>query len=75
MPPLPSLSGEEIVRIFRSFGWTIARQRGSYIVLCKENHIATLSVPNHRTVAKGTLRSLLRAADITIQEFLEHLRS
>jgi hypothetical protein len=32
--------------------------------------MATLSVPDHRTVAKGTLRSLIRAANLTVEEFL-----
>lgn len=36
----------------------------------KDGHLATLSVPDHRIVAKGTLRSLIRAADVTVQEFL-----
>ena len=74
MPPVPPLSGQEIVRIFLSLGWTVARQRGSHIVLVKENHIATLSVPDHREVAKGTLRSLIRSAGLTVSEFLEAAR-
>ena len=34
---------------------------------------ATLSVPNHRQVARGTLRSLIARADLTVDEFVEHL--
>ncbi len=48
---------------FRKGHWQIARQRGSHIVLVKDGHIATLSVPGHREVAKGTLRGLIRASD------------
>ena len=70
MPPLPSLSGREVVRVFESLGWEVARQRGSHIVLAREGSLATLSVPDHRTVAKGTLRSLIRAADLTVSEFV-----
>jgi predicted RNA binding protein YcfA (HicA-like mRNA interferase family) len=70
MPPLPSLNGREVVRVFESLGWEIARRRGSHIVLVKEGSPATLSVPDHPTVAKGTLRSLIRAADITVPEFV-----
>jgi len=51
-------------------GWEIARQRGSHIILVKEGHIATLSVPDHREVAKGTLRSLIAHADIELEEFI-----
>ena len=70
MPPLPVLSGREVVRVFAALGWDVARQRGSHIVLTKDGHLATLSVPDHRIVAKGTLRSLIRAANVTVEEFL-----
>lgn len=70
MPPLPVLNGRELVQIFVALGWEIARQRGSHIVLVKDGHLATLLVPDHRVVAKGTLRSLVRAADVTVAEFL-----
>jgi len=70
MPPLPSLSGREVVRVFEALGWEVARRRGSHIVLVKEGFLATLSVPDGRSVAKGTLRSLIRAADLTVSEFV-----
>lgn len=52
----------------------MARQRGSHIILVKEGHIATLSVPDHREVARGTLRSLIARAGLTIEEFLDALK-
>ena len=58
------------MQVFVTLGWEVARQRGSHIVLVKDGHLATLSVPDHRTVAKGTLRSLIRAANVTVEEFL-----
>jgi predicted RNase H-like HicB family nuclease/predicted RNA binding protein YcfA (HicA-like mRNA interferase family) len=54
MAILPSLSGREVVKVFEADGWRIAWQRGSHIILVKDGHIATLSVPDHREVAKGT---------------------
>ena len=69
MPRLPVLSGAETVRNFERFGWEIARQRGSHIVMTKPGEIATLSVPDHSTVAKGTLRRLIRDAGLTVAEF------
>ena len=71
MAQLPVLSGRELVRTFEKFGWQIARQRGSHIVLVKEGARATLSVPNHKEVARGTLRSLIRAAGLTPEEFVQ----
>jgi len=70
VPAVPELSGREVIRIFESFGWEIARQRGSHVVLVKDGHMATLSVPDHKVVAKGTLRSLIRSAGLTVTEFL-----
>lgn len=67
---LPVLSGREVVRVFESLGWQVARQSGSHIVMVKEGETATLSVPDHREVAKGTLRSLVRAAGLTAAEFV-----
>jgi predicted RNA binding protein YcfA (HicA-like mRNA interferase family) len=66
---LPVLSGREVVRTFENLGWKFARQSASHIILIKEGEIATLSVPDHREVAKGTLRSLIRTAGLTVQEF------
>jgi predicted RNA binding protein YcfA (HicA-like mRNA interferase family) len=70
MPVVPLLSGREVVKVFVRFGWQAARQNGSHIVLVKEDHAATLSVPDHKEVARGTLRSLIRDADLTVAEFV-----
>ncbi|QFS42885.1 type II toxin-antitoxin system HicA family toxin [Nostoc sphaeroides CCNUC1] len=56
--------------MFESFGWEVARQSGSHIIQVKEGELATLSVPEHREVAKGTLRSLIRTAGLTVNEFV-----
>lgn len=73
MPPVPILRPGEVVKTFEKFGWEVARQKGSHIILTKSGHIATLSVPNHPEVARGTLRSLIARAGITVEEFLEAL--
>ena len=70
MPALPTLSGRDVVRAFLVDGWQMARQRGSHMVLVKDGHMATLSVPDHREVAKGTLRSLIRASSLTVEQFV-----
>jgi predicted RNA binding protein YcfA (HicA-like mRNA interferase family) len=67
---LPVLSGREVVRIFEVFGWEMVRQVGSHMVMVKDGEIVTLSVPDHREVAKGTLRSLIRNAGLTVNEFV-----
>ena len=70
MPALPVLSGRRAVRAFEKLGWQVARQRGSHIILIKEGSVATLSVPDHKEIAKGTLRSLIRSAELTVEEFV-----
>jgi len=67
---LPVLSGREAVRVFGKFGWQVARQAGSHIILTKPGEMATLSVPDHYEVARGTLRSLIRSANLTVDEFV-----
>lgn len=73
MALLPVLSGQEVVRVFESFGWSVARQKSSHIIMTKEGENATLSIPNHKEVARGTLRSLIRAANLSVDEFVEAL--
>ena len=67
---LPILSGRKVVGVFEKFGWQVAHQSGSHIILVKEGETVTLSVPDHREVAKGTLRSLIRTARLTVDEFV-----
>ncbi len=73
MPQLPILSGAQTVRNFRRLGWSVARQRGGHIIMTKPGELVTLSVPNHSTVAKGTLRTLIRSAGLTVDEFCSTL--
>ncbi|MGC9261301.1 MAG: type II toxin-antitoxin system HicA family toxin [Phycisphaerae bacterium] len=73
MVPLPVLSGRDVVRAFCNGGWQVARQRGSHIILLKAGSIATLSVPDHKEIAKGTLRGLVRASGLTVEQFVELL--
>jgi predicted RNA binding protein YcfA (HicA-like mRNA interferase family) len=70
MASLPVLSGREVVKVFRSFGWEVSRQSSSHIIMTKVGELVTLSIPNHKEVAKGTLRSLIRAANLTVDEFV-----
>ena len=71
MPPVPLLRPREVIGAFQKLGWEVVRQRGSHIILTKTGHIATLSIPNHPEVARGTLRALIAKAGLTVEEFLE----
>ena len=71
MPSLPVLSGREIVRAFSQEGWQMVRQKGSHMILVKSGHMATLSVPDHKEVARGTLRGLIRSGGLTVEQFID----
>lgn len=71
MASVPVLRPRDVVKAFKKLGWEVARQKGSHLILTKKGHIATLSVPNHPEVARGTLRSLIARAGINLDEFLK----
>jgi predicted RNA binding protein YcfA (HicA-like mRNA interferase family) len=73
MAALPSVSGERAVRTFQKAGWFKDRQHGSHVILIKPGHPASLSVPQHRELAPGTLRSLIRASGISVDQFVDLL--
>jgi predicted RNA binding protein YcfA (HicA-like mRNA interferase family) len=73
MGTIPLLRPREVVKAFEQLGWETARQRGSHIIMTKPGHIATLSIPDHPLVARGTLRSLIARAGISLEEFLDSL--
>ncbi len=68
MPKLPHISGAEAVRALERLGFTVARQRGSHIVMRRDS--AGCVVPNHREIKTGTLAGVLRQAGVTVEEFV-----
>lgn len=73
MGTIPLLRPREVVKAFERLGWEIARQRGSHIIMTKPGHIATLSIPEHPFVARGTLRSLIPRAGLSLNGFFSAL--
>jgi len=71
---LPLISGREAVKAFVKVGYEEDHQTGSHIILRQKNSpFRRLSIPDHREIAKGTLRSLIRQAGLTVEEFEEFL--
>lgn len=70
MPRLPVLSCRAVVAAFEDLGWEVVRRRGSHVIMIREDEPATLSIPDHAEVARGTLRALIRMAGLTVPEFL-----
>lgn len=77
MPKLPSISGREVVRAFEAAGFHVDRIEGSHHVMVKPGHFKVLSVPVHKgtLVKRGTLRSLIRNAGLTVEEFVEYQKT
>ena len=71
---LPVVSGQEAVRAFERAGWRVSRRESSHIILVKASIPVTLSVPDHREVRRGILRSLIRNAGLSVAEFVSLLR-
>ncbi|OHD62364.1 MAG: hypothetical protein A2014_04885 [Spirochaetes bacterium GWF1_49_6] len=73
MARIPLLSGEEIIRILEKFGFKVLRQKGSHVSLKRETLNGSIGcvVPNHKEVAAGTLRGILKQAQITLEDFLK----
>lgn len=74
MSRLPVVSGLDTVRAFAKLGYAVDHQTGSHIILRQEEppH-RRLTVPDHREIAKGTLRALIRQAGVTVDTFRELL--
>ncbi len=73
MPDLPHLSGREIIRALERLGFAQARQRGSHVVMKKSTPEGSIGcvVPMHDEVAIGTLRSILKQAKVSADEFIK----
>jgi predicted RNA binding protein YcfA (HicA-like mRNA interferase family) len=75
MPKLSRVSGEEVIRVLQKLGFIKIRQRGSHVVLRKENPEGVIGcvVPLHKALAIGTLRGILRQAQVSPDEFIDQL--
>ena len=71
---LPSdVSGRAMQRALERIGFVYQRQKGSHIVLRRDDPYARVIVPDHKTLRPGTLRQILNEAGITVQQFMELL--
>ena len=72
---LPVVSGADAVKVFRRIGYELDEQEGSHMIL---RHTSPphrrISIPNHKELAKGTLRTLIREAGHTVDEFARLLK-
>ena len=69
MSKLPVISGAECVKALEKIGFFVDRQRGSHIILVREDPRTTVSIPAHKELDRGTLRAIIRQVGLSIDEF------
>ncbi len=70
MSKLPVVSGKQLCKMLGKIGYFIDHQTGSHIILRhKDSPHRRLTVPEHKEIAKGTLRAIIRHAGLTLEEF------
>jgi len=63
------ISGKKLISCLTTMGYRVVRQRGSHVRLEKstEAGIHKITIPNHNTIAKGTLNDILTRVSIWSQ--------
>lgn len=75
MSKLPVISARELLKIMGKIGYSIDHQTGSHMILRNRNYpYRRITVPNHKEIARGTLRSIIRQSGLTLDEFRKYLK-
>jgi predicted RNA binding protein YcfA (HicA-like mRNA interferase family) len=70
MSKLPIVSGTECIKALEKIGFSVYRQRGSHITMIRQEPTNQVTVPNHKEIAKGTLRAIIRQVGLTVEAFI-----
>jgi len=74
MSKLPVISAKRMITVLGRIGYRIDHQTGSHVILRNDKYpYRRLTIPNHKSLAKGTLRSIIKQAGLTKDEFVELL--
>lgn len=73
MSKLPNISGRDCIKALQKIGFYKKRQESSHIIMRRDNPFAQVVVANHQELAKGTLRAIIRDADLSVDEFISLL--
>ncbi|HEY1243784.1 MAG TPA: type II toxin-antitoxin system HicA family toxin [Hyphomicrobiaceae bacterium] len=75
MARLPTdLSGRRVRAALERAGFAFLRQRGSHMILRRDNPRALVTVPDHKVIKPGTLRGIIADAGLTVDELIALLR-
>jgi predicted RNA binding protein YcfA (HicA-like mRNA interferase family) len=70
MSKLPRISGKECTKALERVGFFLKRQESTHIILRRHNPFAQVVVPDHKELDRGTLRSIIRHAGLSVDEFV-----
>lgn len=73
MPPLPVVSGRDVVAALQRIGFEVHHQTGSHVIMRHRSLARRADVPLHRELKRGTLRGILRQSGITVADFIDLL--
>ncbi|NJL55207.1 type II toxin-antitoxin system HicA family toxin [bacterium] len=75
MPQMLRISSRETIQALERLGFEQVRQTGSHVILKRETEEGVIGcvVPVHRELKVGTLSSILKQAQVTLDEFIEGL--
>jgi predicted RNA binding protein YcfA (HicA-like mRNA interferase family) len=71
MSKLPQISGRDCVEILSKAGFRLIRQKGSHMILRRDDPFSQVVVPDHKILDRGTLRAIIRQAGLSVESFLE----
>ena len=74
MSKLPTVSASECIQVLEKTGFYIHRQKGSHITMRRSDPRKSVTVPNHKELAKGMLRKIIADAELTVDQFIELLK-
>ena len=72
-PALADVPLRDVIRALVAAGFAHVRTKGSHAVF-KHPNGRVVVVPQHNTIKRGTLASILRQAGLTVPEFQQFLR-
>ena len=75
MTKLPrGMSGREVVKALQRAGFYVKRQKGTHIILRRDNPFAQVVVPDHKSIDTGTLASIIDGADLSVEDFIKLMK-
>lgn len=75
MPRLPRISSKKAIKVLENLGFEKIRQTGSHVIMKKMTPDGQIGcvVPLHRELKIGTLKGILKQAQISLEKFIDNL--